>query len=410
MIINKDAGKTVSILGSTGVIGRRTLRLLNLDKKHYKVIALTANQNFTLLAQQARLTQAEIVAVADSSCYKALKQELGSSNVEILAGKEGLKYAASAAADWVMSAITGFAALAPTMAAIRHCKTLVLANKEALVCAGQLLIAAAKANKVNLIPVDSEHNAIFQILQNNVSQKQIESITLTASGGPFYQYTPQQMQSITPEQALSHPTWGMGQKITIDSATIMNKGLEIIEACHLFSLPPSQIKVAIHPESILHGLVSFCDGSATAVLSHPDMDIPISTSLSWPQRTATQAQKLDLARLGKINFMEPDEQRFPALKLAREVLEKRGNYPIVLNAANEVAVQAFLDHKIKFLDIVQVVEEVIGKTTHQVNLSLPEIIQQDKAARQDVRKIINSLYPSKQEYKTKRLRLLYASS
>ncbi|GFZ87816.1 1-deoxy-D-xylulose 5-phosphate reductoisomerase [Rickettsiales bacterium] len=409
MIINKDAGKTVSILGSTGVIGRKTLRLLNLDKKHYKIVALTANRNFALLAQQTRLTQPEIVAIADSSCYKALKQELGSS-VEILAGEEGLEYAASAEADWIMSAITGFAALVPTMAAIKCCKTLALANKEALVCAGQLLVAEAKASKVNVIPVDSEHNAIFQILQNNTSQKQIESITLTASGGPFYQHTLQQMQSITPEEALNHPTWSMGGKITIDSATIMNKGLEIIEAHHLFSLSPSQIKVVIHPESILHGLVNFCDGSATAVLSHPDMDIPISTSFSWPQRTTTQAQKLDLAQLGQISFTEPDERRFPALKLAKEALAKGGNYPIALNAANEVAVRAFLDHEIRFLDIMRVIEEGISKITHQTSLSLPEIIRQDETARQTARKIISSLYPRKQDYKTRRLRALYASS
>lgn len=352
--------RRVTVLGATGSIGASTAavieELVASRDGEIEVEALTGGRNVAALADMTRRLRPRFVAIADERQEGALRTLLAGVSVEIGAGPAALVAAAARPADWVMSAITGAAALEPTRAAIDRGASVALANKECLVCAGPLLLAAARRSGARLLPVDSEHNAIFQVLGH---PERVEKLTLTASGGPFRLWTPEQMASATPDQACLHPNWSMGRKISVDSATLMNKGLELIEAALLFSVPGERVDVVIHPQSVIHSMVSYCDGSVLAQLGAPDMRIPISYALAWPDRAPVSAQRLDLASLGELTFARPDLERFPALRLAREALAAGGAAPAILNAANETAVASFLDGRIGFLAIASVVDEVL---------------------------------------------------
>jgi 1-deoxy-D-xylulose-5-phosphate reductoisomerase len=374
------ASRCVSILGSTGSIGRSTVDLLLRNRDAFTVEALTANRNAAFLAEQARQLNARFAAVADPAEYDALKAALSGSGIDVGCGPEALVEAAERPADWVMAGIVGAAGLAPTLAAVRCGRIVAFANKEVLVCAGDLFMQEVAANGATLLPVDSEHNAIWQCFDFE-RVDHIEKITLTCSGGPFRESSVDEMREMTVKQAVKHPTWNMGAKISIDSATLMNKGLEIIEAHHLFQLPSEQIDVVIHPQSVIHGLVSYHDGSVLAHLGTPDMRTPIAYALGWPGRTAAPMQRLDLAAVGKLTFETPDPERFPALRLAREALAQGGGSPTVLNAANETAVSAFIDGRIGFLDIAATVEETLEAMPVGRLDSLDDVYQIDHEAR-----------------------------
>lgn len=352
------AVKTVSILGSTGSVGTQTIDLLLADPGNYRVRALVAGRNAALLAEQARVLNAEIAVIADETAFPALRDALAGSGIRAEAGRDAVIAAAAETADWTMAAITGTAGLEPTLAATRNGGAIALANKEALVSAGDVFLAAIAAAGATLLPVDSEHNAIFQSLADG-NRGAIEKIILTASGGPFREASLAEMEEATPEIALKHPVWSMGAKISIDSATLFNKGLEVIEAARIFSLAPHEIEVLVHPQSIVHGMVCYRDGSVLAQMGAPDMRIPIAHTLAWPARLETASPRLDLAQAARLDFLAPDPVRFPALRLAREALEAGHGASTVLNAANEVAVDAFLRRKIGFLDIAAVVEQVM---------------------------------------------------
>jgi len=376
----RAAARRVTVLGSTGSIGRSTLDLLARNRDEFTVEALTANHNATLLAEQAKALGARFAAVADPADYPALKDALGGTGIEVAAGREALVEAAERPADWVMAGIVGAAGLEPTLAAVRRGRIVAFANKEVLVCAGSLFMQEVATHGATLLPVDSEHNAIWQCFDFERVDG-IEKITLTCSGGPFRERTVEEMRNVSVEAAVAHPTWRMGAKISIDSATLMNKGLEVIEAHHLFRLPSEQIDVVIHPQSVIHGLVTYHDGSVLAHLGTPDMRTPIAYALGWPGRTAAPMQRLDLAQVGRLTFETPDPARFPALRLAREALQAGGGCPTVLNAANETAVHAFIEERIGFLDIAAIVERTLEKMP-QVSLdSLPDVYNLDKAAR-----------------------------
>ncbi|HTZ34848.1 MAG TPA: 1-deoxy-D-xylulose-5-phosphate reductoisomerase, partial [Stellaceae bacterium] len=331
--------RRVSILGSTGSVGRSTVDLLLRNPESFAVEALTAHRNAALLAEQARRLGARFAAIVDPAEYGALKDALAGSGIEAASGEAALIEAAERPADWVMAGIVGAAGLAPTLAAIRLGRIVALANKEVLVCAGSLFMQEVAAHKATLLPVDSEHNAIWQCFDFDRVEA-IEKITLTCSGGPFRERRVDEMRGATVAEAVNHPTWNMGAKISIDSATLMNKGLEIIEAHYLFRVPSERIDVVIHPQSVIHGLVTYHDGSVLAHMGTPDMRTPIAYVLGWPGRTAAPMQRLDLAKIGRLTFDEPDPRRFPALRLARDALVQGGGSPTVLNAANETAVGA----------------------------------------------------------------------
>ncbi len=353
-----DRPRSVTILGSTGSVGQNTVDLIARDPTRYRVEALVAGSSVELLAEQARRLRARIAVVANPERYGALKEALAGTSIEAAAGPEAITEAASRPAEWVMAAVVGFAGLAPTLVAARRGAIVALANKEALVCAGRLLIDAIERSDGVLLPVDSEHNAIFQVLEPLQSHA-IDRLILTASGGPFRNWSLADMAEATPEQALAHPNWDMGDKISIDSATLMNKGLEFIEAHLLFGLPPEQVEIIVHPQSVIHSMVAYRDGSVLAQLGTADMRVPISHALGWPSRIDGPAARLDFAKLSPLTFEAPDSGRFPALRLAREALVTGGLAPIVLNAANEAAVAAFLARRIGFLDIARVVEDVL---------------------------------------------------
>jgi 1-deoxy-D-xylulose-5-phosphate reductoisomerase len=378
--------RSVTILGSTGSVGRQTIELLAANPDRYRVQALVAGQNAVLLAEQAIALRAEIAVVADRAAYAALRDALAGTKIEVAAGADAVVAAAALQADWTMAAITGAAGLAPTLAAISRGGYVGLANKEALVCAGDLMLRAVRAAGATLLPVDSEHNAIFQSLAEG-NRGAVEKIVLTASGGPFRTATQEEMAQATPEMALRHPIWSMGAKISIDSATMMNKGLELIEAARLFDLDESAIEVLVHPQSVIHGMVYYHDGSVLAQLGSPDMRIPIAHALAWPQRMATTSRRLDLAAVRRLEFDEPDLERFPALRLAREVLQTGGGCPTILNAANEIAVEAFLHRRVGFLEISRIVERVLSKLGSSKIGSLSEVIALDATAR----RVANSL-------------------
>lgn len=346
--------KTVSLLGSTGSIGCNTIDLIERNLDRFSVVALTANRSVDLLAEQVKRTNAGLAVVADDSYYKDLKLALSGCGVEVASGKQGLLDAASRSSDLVMAGIVGAAGLEPTLTAVKRGACIGLANKECLVCAGELMLSEIEKSGATLLPVDSEHNAIFQVFDFE-NPDFTEKIILTASGGPFWEMTLKDMESVTPEQAVAHPNWSMGNKISVDSATMMNKGLELIEAHYLFGLKEERIEVLVHPESIIHSLVSFVDGSILAQLGNPDMRTPISFALSWPNRMPWPHKELRLADLGKLTFFDPDPERFPSINLAREALKIGGAMPAILNAANEIAVDSFLRGKLQFLGISELV-------------------------------------------------------
>ena len=349
----------VTILGSTGSVGQSTVDLIARDPASYRVEALVARTSVELLAEQARRLRARLAVAAEPDRYQALKAALAGTSIEVAAGPEAVIEAAERPAEWVMAAVVGFAGLAPTLAAARRGALVALANKEALVCAGRLLIDAIEQSGGVLLPVDSEHNAIFQVFEPD-QHRAVDRLILTASGGPFRNWSLADMADVTPEQALAHPNWDMGAKISIDSATMMNKGLELIEAQLLFGLPGEQVEIVVHPQSIIHSMVAYRDGSVLAQLGTADMRIPISHALGWPARIDGPSAKLDFMSIPALTFERPDSGRFPALRLAREALVTGGYAPIVLNAANEAAVAAFLARRIRFLDIARIVEDVMS--------------------------------------------------
>lgn len=351
--------RPVTILGSTGSVGRNTVDLIARNPDAYRVEALTARRNVALLAEQCRLLRPNFAAVADPACYDALKDALAGTGTEVAAGPQAVVEAAQRPADWVMAAIVGAAGLEPTLAAARRGAVVAFANKECLVCAGPLMMDVVKHCGATLLPVDSEHNAIFQVFDFD-DRDSIRRILLTASGGPFRGLDREEMASVTPARAVAHPTWDMGAKISVDSATMMNKGLEIIEAHFLFGLPEERIDVLVHPQSVVHSMVEYVDGSVLAQLGTPDMRTPIAFTLGWPERIGTPAERLDLVKVGQLVFEQPDLHRFPALRIARQALRSGGTAPAVLNAANEVAVQHFLDEQVGFLDIEAIVEGTLS--------------------------------------------------
>ena len=381
--------RTISILGSTGSVGTQTLDLILAEPERFQVRALVGGRNVALLAEQARRCRAEIAVIHDPAALGPLRAALAGSGTAAAAGAEAVQEAAALPADWTMASIMGMAGLHPTLAAIRRGGAIAFANKEVLVSAGDIMMDAVAAAGARLLPVDSEHNAIFQCLEAH-NRGAVERIILTASGGPFRQTSREAMAAITPEVALRHPVWSMGAKISIDSATMMNKGLEVIEAARLFGLSSEAVEVLVHPQSVVHGIVCYSDGSMLAQMGAPDMHIPIAHALGWPERLTTDAKRLDLASLAKLEFGAPDLVRFPALRLAREVLAAGGAAPAILNAANEVAVAAFLARRIGFLDIVGTVEAVLDRLGAPPAEDLDSIIAFDAAARQAADALIPS--------------------
>jgi 1-deoxy-D-xylulose-5-phosphate reductoisomerase len=363
--------RRISILGSTGSIGESTLSLIrDTGQDVFDVVCLTACNNAKYLAEQALEFRPEIVVLADPTNADELKTALAGSGIEVEIGRQALIDAGNVEADFIMAAIIGAAGLEPTLAAVQQGTYVGLANKECLVCAGTLFMDAVRDAGTVLLPVDSEHNAIFQVL-NQERPNEVRKLILTASGGPFRTFTNDQISKVTREQALSHPVWEMGAKITIDSATLMNKGLELIEASYLFERPSSEIDIVVHPQSIVHSLVEYVDGSVLAQLGSPDMRTPIAYALAWPERMQTSVKPLNLPEISKLEFYEPEPQKFPALRLAREALEAGGAAPTVLNAANEIAVAAFLEERITFPKITMCIETVLNRFKSEESFAKP---------------------------------------
>jgi 1-deoxy-D-xylulose-5-phosphate reductoisomerase len=382
------APRSITILGSTGSVGCNTLDLIARQPEAFAVEALTANGSVGRLAEQARRVGAKLAVVADEARYRELKEALAGSGIEAAAGAQAVTEAAGRPADWVMAAIVGAAGLAPTLAAVRRGAIVALANKETLVCAGSLMIAEVARHGATLLPVDSEHNAIFQVLDFERLDA-VDRIILTASGGPFRALSRAAMAEVTPDQAVAHPNWDMGAKISVDSATMMNKGLELIEAHHLFGLPEARIEILVHPQSVVHSMVAYSDGSVLAQMGQPDMRTPIAYTLAWPERMAAPVARLDLAEIGQLTFEAPDAERFPALRLARQALQAGGSAPTVLNAANEVAVAGFLDGRLGFLGIAEVVARTL-ETIDAVALGgLDDVWRIDREARQIATRMFN---------------------
>ena len=379
--------KTISILGSTGSVGRATVDLIKRMPQTYSVDSLTANKNWQLLAEQAKILKPRYVAISKQQYYQPLKNALNGEDIFIGAGEKAIIEAGDRDVDLLMAAIVGTAGLLPTISAIRKGTTVALANKECLVSSGEIFIREASDAQAKLIPVDSEHNAIFQVFETHNKAK-LDRLILTASGGPFRNCTIDEMKGKSPKEALAHPNWDMGPKISIDSATMMNKGLEIIEAHYLFNVEESLIDVVIHPQSIVHSLVSYLDGSVLAQLADPDMKIPIAYALSWPKRMDATIPRLDLLKIGSLEFFKPDTKKFPALNLARESINLGGSSNLVLNAANEVAVAGFLAGKIKFTDIVATVEKVLDKNVETAPKSIEEVIFMDTEIRKYTESIL----------------------
>ena len=372
--------RSISILGATGSVGEQTLDLIARNRDAWRIEALTANGSVKKLADMAREFGAKLAVVGDESRLPELRDALAGSDVEASAGRAALCEAASRKVDITVAAIVGCAGLAPVMAAIEQGGTVALANKEALVSAGEVLTAAVERHGATLLPGDSEHNAIFQCLQGGKIED-VARITLTASGGPFRTWTQDQLDAATPEQAVAHPNWDMGAKISVDSATMMNKGLEYIEAHHLFPVGLERLKIVVHPQSVIHSMVEYRDRSTLAQLGPSDMRVPIASCLAWPDRMDTPMEPLDLASIGELTFFAPDEIRFPATRLAREAIEAGGSAPAILNAANEVAVAAFLAGQIGFTRIPVMVEETLNRYTAPVPQLLEDVLSVDSEAR-----------------------------
>lgn len=385
------SARRISVLGATGSVGLATLDLVGrAEPGRYQVVALTAKTNAAELARQAIRFQAECVAIADPDAAPALQQALKDHpGIEIGVGEDAVRDVAARDADWIMAAIVGAAGLKPTLAALRQGRALAFANKECLVCAGALFMDEAARCGTTLLPVDSEHNAVFQVF-DQAHRAAIRSITLTASGGPFREASRDRMARASRADALAHPTWEMGAKISIDSATMMNKGLEVIEACWLFDLAPERVEVVVHPQSIVHGMVEYADGSLLAQLGSPDMRTPIASALAWPERMAAPVERLRLTDIARLDFEPPDLQRFPAIRLAREAMQAGGIAPAVLNAANEIAVEAFLADRIGFLDIASGVEQVLERSLSDADMprsltAFEDVFAIDDRARQMAR-------------------------
>ena len=380
--------KNLTILGSTGSIGVSTLQIVASFPDAYRVVALTAGNNIDLLVEQVRKFRPQLVAVVSEQGAEQLTKRLKGRDVEILTGVEGLiRCATHAASDMVVAAIVGAAGLVPTMAAIKAGKDIALANKETLVTAGSLVMDEVARQGVTMIPVDSEHSAVFQSLAGQRSED-VRRIILTASGGPFRRHSLHQLKSVTPADALAHPNWNMGNKISIDSATMMNKGLEVIEACWLFNLSAQQVAVHIHPESIIHSMVEYKDGAVLAQLGVPDMKTPIAYALSWPRRLPLDLEPLDLCRAGQLTFAEPDLERFPCLQLAYQAFAAGGTVPAVMNAANEIAVEAFLQNQLDFLGIPRVIEQVVARHRREELVAIDKVLQADLSGRLEARNLI----------------------
>jgi len=386
------AERTVTLLGATGSIGASTIDLLKRERKRFRVEAVSANKNAAALAAAARELDARFAAIGDPDAYGDLKSALSGTGIKVAAGESGLMEAAERPAEWVIGAITGAAGLKPTLAAAERGAIVALANKETLVCAGGLFMRRAAAAGATVLPVDSEHNALFQAMSGS-RREDVRRVILTASGGPFRTATAEAVRMATVEQALKHPNWSMGAKVTIDSATLMNKGLELIEAHHLFALAPNQIDVLVHPQSIVHSLVEFCDGSLIAQLGSPDMRIPIAYCLAWPERIAGPAPRLDLARAATLTFEEPNLARFPALTLARQALEAGGAAPTVLNAANEVAVGEFLARRLSFAGISALVEASLEAAMSRNWTGEPESVDEALSIDHNTRLLTRGLLP-----------------
>lgn len=376
--------KRISIFGSTGSIGTNSLDIVQKSPAgDFEVLALTAGSNFRLLAEQAIQSKAKLAVIADDSLYLDLKEALARTGIKVASGQNGMKEASAMNNDLIIAGIVGAAGLRTTYDSIVNGADIALVNKESLVCAGKIMIDAAKKYNSNLIPTDSEHSAIFQCLEQT-NKNAIDSITLTASGGPFRLFTSDQLNNITPAQAINHPKWKMGPKISADCATMMNKGLEIIEAHHLFDISEKKIKVLIHPESIIHSLVNYIDGSSLAQLGNADMRIPISYALYWPKRSQTYiAEKLDLVKIGNLSFLEPDHIKFPALNICRNALRAGTCHSIMLNASNEIALEYFLQEKIKFTEIIYTIQQMLDRTTEQSISTIEEVIEFDIECRRN---------------------------
>jgi len=372
--------KSIAIFGSTGSIGKNALRVIEQHSDDYQIVALVAKSDVKTLIKQARIFKPKYAAINNISHYQELKNGLADLKIEVVAGEKTINDLAKIKVDFFLSAIVGIAALIPTFNAIKAGSNVGMANKECLVAAGDLMLKAAKKSGAKILPIDSEHNAIFQIFEQQNLDK-IERIILTASGGPFLNFSPTQMKNITIDQAIKHPNWSMGAKISVDSATMMNKALEVIEAYRLFPVKKEQIEIVIHPESIIHGLVDYCDGSTLAMMSLPDMQVPISYALAYPKRISIKHPKLDLAKISKLNFLAPDTKKFSALKLVREVLEVDGNAPCIFNAANEIAVARFLEGEIEFTRIVKIVYKALEKIPYQKIATLEDVVMCNDAVK-----------------------------
>lgn len=379
--------RRISIFGATGSVGTSTLDLVGRDAGAWQVVALTAHSDVDALAAIAKAHRAEIAVIGREELYADLKAALAGTGIRAEAGPQALVDAARLDVDWTMAAIVGTAGLEPTLAALERGHSVALANKESLVSAGALMMQAVRNSGATLLPVDSEHNAIFQCLAGG-RMEDVRRITLTASGGPFRNYTRKQMAAVTPAQAVKHPNWSMGAKISIDSATMMNKGLELIEADHLFPVGLDNIDILVHPQSVIHSMVEYRDCSTLAQLGSPDMRIPIAHALAWPRRIVTPCRPLDLVAIGRLDFEAPDPDRFPGLRLARDAARAGGGHPATLNAANEVAVAAFLAGRIGFLDIAAIVEEVLAGYSAPVPRSIAEILEADGDARRAATRIV----------------------
>ena len=382
--------KSVTILGATGSIGTSTLDLIERNPDRFDVIALTARQDVAGLAAAAKRVHARRAVIGDEALYDQLKDALEGSGIEAAAGEAAVIEAAGSGAEWTMAAIVGCAGLRPVMAALERGGTVAFANKEALVSAGDVMTAAARNSGATILPVDSEHNAIFQCF-DQARPGAVSKITLTASGGPFRTRSLEEMRAVTPAEAVAHPNWSMGAKTSIDSATLMNKGLELIEAYHLFPLDAGSFDAVIHPQSVIHSLVEYVDGSVLAQLGAPDMRIPIAYTLAWPERMETPCERLDLVKIGSLDFEEPDLERFPALALAKEALREGGANPAILNAANEIAVASFLDSKIAFLDIANVARDTLARYDPPAPATLDEVLEVDRCARDIARQVIGKM-------------------
>ena len=381
--------KTITIFGSTGSIGKSTINIIQNSPEKYDVLGLTARHNYKLLAEQAISLNAKYVCIAEEKYLGDLKNLLSGEKIKVLAGVSGLCEIADLGSKLVVAAIVGSAGLLATFKSIQAGSDIALANKESLVCAGKLFINEAKKHRVKLLPTDSEHNAIFQVFEES-NRDQIEKITLTASGGPFLNMPIEQLKTVTPEQATKHPNWNMGKKITVDCSNMVNKGLEIIEAHYLFNMPAEQIEVLIHPQSIIHSMVTYKDGSTLAQLGPPDMRTPISYTMDWPKRPEKSlVAKLDLAKIGHLTFQECDIKRFPAVKICKDSLALADDAKIILNAANEIAVENFLENKINYTSITKIIEKMMSSQKISSSNSIEEIIKKDSEYRTKTQEYID---------------------